>query len=230
MRLLTLSDRSNMKKIVGLTLGIACLAAAFGAQATTSAQLSVRGTIKPASCNLSMTGGGNINYGDIPSSSLSQTAYTPLREMTTPLTINCGAGYTQFGLTFDDLQPNSRVRDILSALNQGHRDIHNFGLGTVAQKNTGGYAITLKNLQSTGKTLSLITRGTNAGAWQNSDGKVAWQSSQYSWRSGVVLVPASLSQMSGTIAVRAVINKAQDLTLNRDVTLDGRATLTLVYL
>ena len=230
MRLLTLSDRSKMKKIVGLTLGIACLVAAIGAQATTVAELSVRGTIKPASCNLSMTGGGNINYGDILSSSLSQTAYTPLREMTTPVTINCGTGYTPFGLTFNDLQSTSRVTGILSALNQGHSDTHNFGLGTVAGKNTGGYAITLKSLQSPGTTLSLITRGTNVGAWQNSDGKVARQPSQYSWRSGVALVPASLSQMSGTIAVRAVINKAQDLTLNRDVILDGRATLTLVYL
>lgn len=50
-----------MKKIVGLTLGIACLAAALNAHASTSAELIVRGTIKPAACNLSMTGGGIIN-------------------------------------------------------------------------------------------------------------------------------------------------------------------------
>ena len=72
-----------MKKIVGLTLGIACLAAAFNAQASTSAELVVRGTIKPAACNLSMTGGGIINYGIIPSGNCSQTAFNPLAEMTT---------------------------------------------------------------------------------------------------------------------------------------------------
>lgn len=219
-----------MKKIVGLALGIACLAAAVGAQATTVAELKVTGTIKPASCNLSMTGEGIVSYGNILSSSLSQGSPTPLRELTTPVTINCGTGYTPFGLTFNDLQSTSRVPGILSALGQGHSEIHNFGLGTVAGKNTGGYAITLRNLQSPGATLSLITRGSDVGAWLNSDGKVARLPSQYSWRSGTTLVPASLSQMNGTIAVRAVINKAQDLTLTRDVLLEGRASLTLVYL
>ena len=54
-----------MKKIVGLTLGLACLAAAISAQASTVAQLSVRGTITPAACNLSLTGSGTIDYGTI---------------------------------------------------------------------------------------------------------------------------------------------------------------------
>ncbi|MHA4977561.1 DUF1120 domain-containing protein [Pseudomonas extremorientalis] len=219
-----------MKKIVGLALGIACLAAAVGAQATTVAELKVTGTIKPASCNLSMTGDGIVSYGNILSSSLSQGSPTPLRELTTPVKINCGTGYTPFGLTFNDLQSTSRVPGILSALGQGHSEIHNFGLGTVAGKKTGGYAITLRDLQSPSATLSLITRGSDVGAWLNSDGKVARLPSQYSWRSGTTLVPASLSQMNGTIAVRAVINKAQDLTLTRDVLLEGRASLTLVYL
>lgn len=67
MRLITFSDRTLMKKIVGLTFGIACLAAAINAHASSSAELIVRGTIKPAACNLSMTGGGIVDYGTIPS-------------------------------------------------------------------------------------------------------------------------------------------------------------------
>ncbi|KTB58765.1 hypothetical protein AO066_22280 [Pseudomonas fluorescens] len=220
-----------MKKIVGLALGIACLAAAVGAQATTVAELKVLGTIKPASCNLSMVGQGTVLYGDISSSSLSQTAFTPLPEKNTSFTINCGTGHTPFGLTFTDLQNSSTVPGILSALNQGHSDVHNFGLGTVGSNKTGGYAITLKSLQSPGATLSLITRGSNNGGWLGAnDGKVAKWPNQYSWRTGTALVPASLSQMTGNIAVRAVINKAQDLTLNRDIPFEGRASLTLVYL
>ena len=91
-----------MKKIVGLTLGIACLAAALNAHASTSAELIVRGTIKPAACNLSMTGGGIINYGDIPSGQLLPTAFNPLAERTAPLTVSCGTTPAKFGLKFID--------------------------------------------------------------------------------------------------------------------------------
>ena len=68
------------------------------------------------------------------------------------------------------------------------------------------------------------------GAWQSSDGKVAQSPSQYSWRNGSTITPASITQLTGTIAVKAVINKAQDLDLSRDVSIDGRATLVLSYI
>lgn len=70
----------------------------------------------------------------------------------------------------------------------------------------------------------------STGAWQNSDGKVAQAPTQYSWRNGASITPASIAQLTGVIEVMAVINKAQDLDLTRDVTLDGRATLVLSYI
>ncbi|AZF18565.1 Beta-fimbriae probable major subunit [Pseudomonas sp. R3-18-08] len=105
-----------MKKIVGLTLGLVCLAANIGAHAATSAELIVRGVIKPAACNLSMSGGGIINYGDIPSGQLSQTAFNALTEKTTPITVSCGNTPAKFGLKFVDLQAGSKVTGILTAL------------------------------------------------------------------------------------------------------------------
>lgn len=218
-----------MKKIVGLTLGIAYLAVAFNAQASTSAELIVRGTIKPAACNLSMTGGGIINYGDIPSGQLSPTAFTPLAERTTPLSINCGTTAAQFGLKFVDLQAGSKVPGILNALGSGYTEAHNYGLGTASGRRTGGFAVTLRDLRSSTTVLSPIVR-VSTGAWQNSDGKVAQSPSQHSWRSSTTVVPAMINQLTGTIAVRAVINRGQDLDLSRDITLDGRATLELNYI
>ncbi|AZF55694.1 Beta-fimbriae probable major subunit [Pseudomonas sp. R4-34-07] len=218
-----------MKKIVGLTLGLVCLAANIGAHAATSAELIVRGVIKPAACNLSMSGGGIINYGDIPSGQLSQTAFNALTEKTTPITVTCGNSPAPFGLQFVDLQTDSKVTGILTALGGGYTEAHNFGLGTVAGRKTGGFAVTLKDLRSPTAALSPIVR-IGDGAWQNSDGKVAQLPSEYSWRSGAAITPASITQLTGTIVVRAVINKGQDLNLGRDVTLDGRATLKLSYL
>ncbi|MBI6910512.1 DUF1120 domain-containing protein [Pseudomonas palleroniana] len=218
-----------MKKIVGLTLGIACLAATLNAQASTTAELIVRGTIKPAACNLSMTGGGIINYGEIPSGQLLPTAFNPLAERTTPLTVSCGTTPAKFGLKFVDLQAGSKVPGILNALGAGYTETHNFGLGLVSGRKTGGFAVTLKDLRASAVVLNPIMR-IGAGAWQNSDGKVAQSPTQYSWRSGATAVPAPVAQLTGTIAVRAVINKGQDLDLSRDITLDGRATLELSYI
>lgn len=218
-----------MKKIVGFTLGVACLAAALSAHASTSAELIVRGTIKPAACNLSMTGGGIINYGDIPSGQLLPTAFNPLGEKTTPLTVSCGTTAAKFGLKFVDLQTASKVPGILSALGSGYTEVHNYGLGAVSGRKTGGFAVTLRDLRSPTATLYPIMR-VGAGAWQASDGKVAQSPSQYSWRNSTTATPVSITQLTGTIAVRAVINKGQALDLSRDITLDGRATLELSYI
>ena len=215
-----------MKKIIGLTVGMVCLAATLNAQATTSAQLVVRGTITPAACNLSLAGSGIIDYGTIRSGELSQTAFNPREERTTSLVINCGTTPARFGLTFTDLQAGSKVTGILGA---GFTETQNFGLGAVGSRRTGGYSVTLKDLRAQGSTVFPIVR-TGGGAWQSSDGKVVQSPSQYSWRNGVAITPASITQLTGTVAVRAVINKAQDLDLSSDISIDGRATLVLSYI
>lgn len=215
-----------MKKIVGLTLGITCLAATFVAQATTSAQLVVRGTITPAACNLSLAGSGIIDYGTIRSGELSQVAFNPREERTTSLVVNCGTTPAKFGITFTDLQAGSKVTGILGG---GFTEAQNFGLGSVGNRRTGGYSVTLRDLRSSGLALQPIMR-IGAGAWQGSDGKVTQSPTQYSWRNSAVFAPASINQLTGTLAVKAVINRAQDLDLSRDVSIDGRATLVLSYI
>ena len=215
-----------MKKVVGLTVGIICLAASIGAQATNVAQLVVRGTITPTACNLSLGGGGIIDYGTIRSGELSQTAFNPREEKTTSVAVNCGSTPAKFALALTDLQAGSKVTGILGA---GYTEAQSFGLGAVSSRRTGGYSVTLRDLRSSSVVLNPIMR-VSTGAWQNSDGKVAQAPSQYSWRNGSTVTPASISQLTGVIAVKAVINKAQDLDLTRDVTLDGRATLVLSYI
>lgn len=215
-----------MKKAVGLTVGIICLAASIGAQATNVAQLVVRGTITPTACNLSLGGGGIIDYGTIRSGELSQTAFNSREEKTTSVAVNCGTTPAKFALALTDLQAGSKVTGILG---NGYTEAQNFGLGAVSSRRTGGYSVTLRDLRSSGVVLNPIMR-VSTGAWQNSDGKVAQAPSQYSWRNGSTVTPASISQLTGVIAVKAVINRAQDLDLTRDVTLDGRATLVLSYI
>lgn len=215
-----------MKKILGLAVSAICLSTSIGAHATQAAELVVRGTIVPAACNLSLGAGGIIDYGTIRAGELSQTAFNPREEKTASLVVNCGTTPAKFGLTLTDLQAGSKVAGILGS---GYTEAQNYGLGSVGGRRTGGYSVTLRDLRSSSITLSPIVRS-NGGAWYNSDGKVAQSPSQYSWRSSTTVTPASISQLTGVIAVRAVINRGQDLDLSRDVTLDGRATLVLSYI
>ena len=145
------------------------------------------------------------------------------------MTVSCGTTPAKFGLKFVDLQAGSKVPGILSALGSGYTEAHNYGLGTVSGRRTGGFSVTLRDLRSSGTALSPIVRS-GAGAWQINDGRVTQSPSQHSWRSGTTAEPASVAQLTGTIAVRAVINRGQDLDLSRDVVLDGRATLELSYI
>ncbi|PHX37713.1 hypothetical protein AO284_29755 [Pseudomonas sp. NZIPFR-PS2] len=205
-----------MKKMLGVTVGALCLAASIGAHATNVAELIVRGTIKPVACNLSLAGGGIVDYQTIPASSLSPTQFTPLAAKTVGLNISCGQAPSA-----------SKVTGILGA---GFTEAQNYGLGLANSKRTGGYSVTLKNLQSSSGTLTPIMRSSQGAAWQNSDGKVAQSPSQYSWRSGTTVVPAFVNSLTGTLEVKAVINRTQDLDLTRDVTLDGRTSLSVDYI
>lgn len=218
-----------MKKIIGLTLGITCLAAALSAQATTTAQLIVKGTITPASCSLTLGNGGIIDYGTIRSSQLSATTFTALAERATTLSVNCGSTPAQIGITFSDSQAGSRVPGILSAIGPGYSETQNFGLGAVGTSRTGGYAITLRSAQVNGTTMNPIVR-VNEGAWQSSDGRVAQSPSQYSWRNGSANIPAFIGNLNGQLVVRAVINRRDALDLSRSVELAGRTTLVLSYI
>ncbi|WP_338577002.1 DUF1120 domain-containing protein [Pseudomonas canadensis] len=216
-----------MKKMLGVTVGALCLAASIGAHATDVAELIVRGTIKPVACNLSVAGGGIVDYGTIPASSLSPTNFTPLAAKTVGLNISCGQSPAQFRVALSDLKSASKVAGILGA---GFSEAQNYGLGLANNKRTGGYSVTLKNLQSSSGVLNPIMRSSQGAAWQNSDGKVAQSPAQYSWRSGTTAVPASITSLTGTLEVKAVINRTNDLDLTRDVTLDGRTSLSVDYI
>ncbi|BDB22622.1 membrane protein [Pseudomonas sp. CYM-20-01] len=216
-----------MKKMLGMTVGVLCLAASIGAHATNVAELIVRGTIKPVACNLSLTGGGIVDYQTIPAASLSPTQFTSLAPKTVNLNISCGQTPAQFRVALSDLQSASKVPGILGA---GFTEAQNYGLGIANGKRTGGYSVTLKNLQSSSGALNPIMRSSQGAAWGSSDGKVAQSPAQYSWRSGTTAVPAFITSLTGMLEVKAVINRTNDLDLTRDVTLDGRTSLSVDYI
>lgn len=217
-----------MKKIFSLAVGVTCLVANLGAQADSggNANLKVIGTIKPAACTVTLgTTGGTVDYGLIAASTLQPTTPTPLTEKSLPLNVNCGSTAAQIALSVNDLQASSTVDRILGA---GIPETQNFGLGTVGNRRTGGYSVRFSSLNGAGATLHSIKRATQASSWMySSDGRIDKFPYQHSWSRNTQPVPAFVTSVSGTLVVRAVINRGDALDLGNDIPLNGLATLVV---
>jgi type 1 fimbria pilin len=218
----------NMKKQFGLAIGIVCLAASMGAQADTSGSgnLRVIGTIKPAACTVGLgASGGTVDYGTINASSIPPSSFLPLQEKTLPLTVNCGTAAAQMALSVTDSQAASTVAGILGT---GFPESQNFGLGMVGTNRTGGYSVRLSSLTSAGTALYPLKRTSSAGAWMySSDGRVDKHPYQHSWSRNTSPTPAMVTSVTGTLVVRAVINRGSALDLSKDIPLNGLATLVV---
>ncbi|WP_390344025.1 DUF1120 domain-containing protein [Variovorax boronicumulans] len=154
---------------------IATLAAIAGAAAVViapvpasaeSAELRITGTIVPAACTPAFAGGGVVDYGTIPASSLNPTAQTTLAEKSIQLTMTCDAP-VRFGFKVIDERAASAVTSLETI--QGATPNMKFGLGTSDGKNIGAYSLQVVRETVNGGGFSI--------ALESGDGGISWGSS-----------------------------------------------------
>lgn len=210
----------------------AALATAGTAHAQT-ADVSVVGTIVPAACVPTIGGGGLVDYGKIPAASLDPTGYTLLPAMELPLSVQCSAP-VKLAVTATDNRASSRIPGILATLPEVQGDAGNFGLGTVSGADVGGYSIRPKydSFTADGAAVHPI--------FSPDGGQTGWIPStlgithdpvhRRAWSLNGQDIPLALSNLTGTLVVRAVLNKGDELPLTNEVPIDGNATIEFVYL
>lgn len=223
-----------MKLVSKNTLLAALLAAAScGAFAADSVDLKVIGTIIPPSCTPTLSGGGIIDFGNIPAGSLSSTAFTVLPTKSTTLTVTCDAA-VKVAVGTTDNRASSVVAGTGAAMGLGSES-YNYGLGAVGGKNVGSYVI------STSGAGAATADGANVDDIQSVDGNVTWAAagtgmqtpgvSTFSWAPAGTTVPGAYATITQPLQIRAALNKKTDLPdLSQQVPLDGLATFTLTYL
>lgn len=220
-------------ELSALALAATAAVASLGAQAQ-SVDVQVIGTITPGACNPILAGGGVIDYGNIPASTLSMTAFNRLPERTVAFSITCNAP-TRVAVRTRDNRTASQVPGIVATISPGYTDVFNFGLGTVSGANVGGYIVTMKpgTFTADGATVFTVISVTNgAGStWLDTNG-VVWHSAPIlaSWSDTLRGQPIAFSSLSGELVVTVVLNRGDALPLGDEVPLDGLATLELVYL
>ncbi|MFJ7311487.1 DUF1120 domain-containing protein [Pseudomonas sp. NPDC098747] len=213
-----------MKKLLLLSLALA--SATNAAMAANSVDLRVTGTITPAACNITMTG-GDFDLGTISASALSASEETrlPLIRGRT-LEIHC-AGAQQVGFKAIDNRKDEKSSSSSYGLGRdgannpiGNYYIH-FIISSVLADGTGGK---LKYSWDSGNDWDTATA---LHGMRNSDVDVyAFDTAT----SNNIEAPLPLTSGSVELLLAAFVQPLSNLDASAEITIDGSATIELVYL
>lgn len=209
-----------------------------------SVDIKVRGQFVPAACNLTVSGGGTVDYSTIKAETIAKDDFTLLGVKTLDLSIACEAA-TKLALHTTDMRSNSVVT--LTGKNWGVKastvatsDKPGLGLGQADDKNIGAWAMWMEpaSIKADGNAVDPIALGGLPSATNNVWSKAAtgttWLTNTgddyKSWAATGTTTPLAFKSLTGTLSVQAGINKGSELDLTKAVQLDGMATLQVFYL
>ncbi|HEM8659950.1 DUF1120 domain-containing protein [Klebsiella aerogenes] len=221
--------------VAGLSTGM------LSAHAADSFNINVTGVISPAACEASIAGGEVIDYGHIPTQSLSPDEMTLLAPRTTGFTVVCQAP-TKLGFQATDNRMSTRLTDNSTVITLGNGAVWTplfmHGLGTDSKGNKiGGWAasLTQTTLDTTANPIAMYTT-TGGILWREYPNKILNfldrpdQKTIYAFSQPDALSPVAFRTLSATLDVQAMIAPASTLDLSQPVTLDGSVTVEMVYL
>ncbi|WP_157755060.1 DUF1120 domain-containing protein [Variovorax boronicumulans] len=220
-----------VKKIATLAAATCAAAVMFvpGQASADSAELRIAGIIVPAACTPVFTGGGVVDYGNIPSGSLNPTAQTTLADKSTQLTLTCDAPVL-FGFKVID----ERAATAVAALETipGYATNAKFGLGAVDGKNIGAYSLQITKETADQGSTKHINSVDGGATWSDFAGGMTGDGGTLVAfaASATGTVPGAHTAITADIRVVTAIDKGSNLPLTQQIPLDGLSTFELVYL
>lgn len=231
-----------MKNTFKKTACALALLAASAAALAESVDVKVVGTIAPAACLPTLSGGGTIDYGTIRPEALQQDAFTVLDEKQIDFAITCDAP-AKVAITTTSGRGASAVQQKDGTLVEastgnalfGGANMVAVGLGLDGEKGIGGYGLRLAagTMLADGKPVDSIQSNGSTTTWAKTEyGNLFNSTSQRyaSWAATGTLEPVAFTTLAGKLGAQAYINKASELDLTKPVRMDGLSTLELVYL
>ena len=205
-----------------------------------SVDIKVSGEFMPAACNLTLSGGGTVDYGAIKAETIAKDDFTMLDVKTLDLSITCEAA-TKLALHTTDMRADSVVLPTGKSWGNGDSvGAKALGLGKESDKNIGGWAMWMAGdtIKADGNPVTgIILNGTPSATnnrWSIPSNKHTWLTptgTYYrSWAAPGTDTPIALTTLTGTLSVQVGINKGSELDLTKAVHLDGMATLQVFYL
>jgi len=212
-----------MNKAIILSALAASLLASFAVHAADTTELKVKGTVRPNACTPTLTADGVIDYGTIPAASLKAGNKTTLAEKAINLAIVCDNA-AKIAVTFTDNRAATRVPGIVSA-----GESANFGLGSAAGNNIGGYSVKFDTVTKDGGFAIYLGSNDSGASWATYSPYADTVGGYVSVGTGSA-TPAAGKVFSMGLKVQAVLNKPENMSLTQDVPLDGSATIEVRYL
>ncbi|MBP0598934.1 DUF1120 domain-containing protein [Herbaspirillum sp. LeCh32-8] len=218
-----------MKNVIAFTALAASLISGAAIAASTT-ELKVTGVIKPPACAATIAGGGTVDYGTIPVTSLNKTSPTKLATKEVPFSFSCDAS-TKIALKFTDNKASTKVTGLGGPVGAIFETTM-MGLGAASGKNIGAYQVTLKqgSFTADGAVVDTLNSPDQGASWYKGDLGTFYTDRWLSWGKTGTTTPVSVKTVSGTLSVTAVIDKTDNLVLISDVPLDGSGTIEVVYL
>ncbi len=213
-----------MKSACAFTF-VASLSVVSGAFAQSTTDLSVTGTITPASCTPVLSGGGEFNFGKISVQDLDQEAATGFLSPARQLSVACKAP-TRFALRAVDGRAGS----------QPTVTYDNFGLGLNGVERIGEYRLLTSGYAADGSASVDVLESRDDGvSWLKapSDEHYLFNTNGPNLTAVAVVganEPSAIETLTTQLAVSMAIAPAKSLTLTNEVTIDGAATLEVIYL
>lgn len=212
-------------------------AAASGAAfAADTADLTVKGVIKPAACTPSFAGGGILDFGTISASTLSATAATALPAKDITLTVSCDAA-TKFGIETKDNQSGSANSTAGTAIVTSSSAW--FGAGKVGENKIGAVVISRGssvNAVATGdgQTVDPLDADYGSQTWfatPTLDYMRADGARVQSWGAVGTTTPGAYKTVTQPMRVQLSIGKISELpALTTEVPINGSITFSVKYL
>ena len=185
--------------------------------AASSTDLTVTGLITPSACTPTLADGGNIDIGKVPAKNLNPIANTEVGNHYMAFNVNCDAPVL-FAVKSIDNRPDTNIASPLF-----------FGVGlTPADEKLGYFWPFVANLQAD---------GLNAAAIRSTDGGESWTrattiNSNELLATSIIgtTTPIAVKDLSMLLWINTYIARADSLTLNEEVPIDGSMTLEIKYL
>lgn len=190
--------------------------------AASNVDLTVRGSITPSACTPLLDQGGLIDYGKIAARDLNPTAFTRLPDANLPVGVNCEAS-TLFAVMLTDNRASSSASAPLG-----------FGLGLInGSEKVGVFNVVLHTPLADSAPITQLQSLNYGQSWMVVDEGVALPALRlgaFGNASSGTWAPVAIRELRVQMRVSTSIAPAQGLTLDREVPLDGSATLDLIYL
>ncbi|HAY7232994.1 DUF1120 domain-containing protein [Enterobacter sp. Acro-832] len=225
-----------MKKIVKIcaTAALVLSYANSTFAANQSTDLKVQGTLTMGSCTPTLSSGGVVDYGKLSIATLDASAVNQMGEHDITLSLTC-VSPTKVGFSVVDDRTDS-VADTAPSINGFNaKPSQEFGLGkTAGGVNLGSFAmLPYSDSDHTfidDKPGSLTVSWDKGAHWLPSTGFVNNDGSEIVSFADANGAPVALTTASDVIGVNAAIQDTTTLAITDDTSLDGQATISVVYL